>query len=172
MAEDSPDTEPEEDPDQAHHGGERALPEGCSRFSRSRIDSSIEEFLNNKEAKRLEGTKAIPPKRTGLSRKPLNPVSKKGRKKKQEYAKATAEHYKNDENRRCALCGTNKNLSIHHSEKRDNGNHAKEETCITLCILGSYMDQQFPEMNHSHSGGCHGFVEGNKAWARDNGYLK
>jgi len=170
MATNGPDPEPEERPEETHHAGERTLPEGCSRFSRSRIDSSFEEYLSNKEAKRLESTKPVPSKRIRSGR--LNPVSKKGRKKRQEYAKASKEHYQNDENRRCALCGSQGNLSIHHIKKRLEGNHAEKETFITLCLTSKFMDERYPQSNHSHSGGCHGWIEGNKEWARENGYLE
>jgi len=177
MATNSPDPEPEEPTEETHHNGERPLSEGCSRFSRSRIDSSFEEYLSNKEAKRSEGTSKIQSGRGGLSsgsslrRVSINKVSKKGRKKRQEYAKASKEHYQNDENKRCALCGSQRNLSIHHIKKRLEGNHAEKETFITLCLTSKHMDERYPESNHSHSGGCHGWTHGNPSLAKELGLL-
>src|SRR4029078_11574610 len=125
MAENSSNPEPEEGADQKHNGGEHPLVERsagpASRFSRSTIDSSFEEFLKHKEKKRSEGNSPLQSKRGRSCRLKsrnvqLKPVSKKGKKKQQEYAAASKKHYSNDENKRCALCGTNQNLSIHHSK--------------------------------------------------------
>ncbi len=136
------------------------------RYDRSITDSSISDWLRSKEEKRPKRIFSSLTKRTRL-----NPVSKKQKKKNSDYAKAKEEHYKNDENRRCFFCGTTRYLSVHHTEKRTDGKISDQKTFLTLCLLGDYLDRQNEDMNHSHSGGCHGFVEGNKQWARDNGYL-
>lgn len=163
MAKESSNNEPKEESDQEDLGSERTLHKGCSRFSR-KIDLS--EWLSRKEKVKPERIKPTFTKRTRL-----NTVSKKGKKKQQEYAKAKAEHYRDTKNQRCAICGKAENLSIHHAAKRAEGNHANKETFITLCLLGDFLNKKFPELNQVGSG-CHGFVEANKSWARENNYLE
>lgn len=126
---------------------------------------SFDDYMKRRED-RLNGVEK--PKK---ERKGLRPVSKKQSKKLQEYAKAREQHYSKPENKCCEICGRTDGLSVHHVGKRGN-EIANADKFITLCIIGNYLDGLHPELNHSHSGGCHGFIEGNKAWARANGYLE
>jgi hypothetical protein len=106
-----------------------------------------------------------------LKRTPLNKVSKKKKKQNSEIEAAYKRHYADPANRVCACCGTDNGLSIHH--KKGRGPYAADETTfVTLCTIGDFLDRLHPTLNHSHAGGCHGFVEGNKKWARENGYLE
>ena len=130
------------------------------------MSESFEELMKRKQ-ERLAGKKKEPKKR-----KRLKPKSKKQRLRDEEYQALHKEYFSLPHNRRCALCGTSEALSIHHTEKRGD-NQNKTETWVTLCLLNNqFTKYKFPEANHSHSGGCHGFVEGNKEWARKNGFLK
>lgn len=126
---------------------------------------SFDDYMKRRED-RLNG---VPKQKK--ERKGLRPVSKKQSKKLQAYKKARDEHYSSDENKRCAICGRTNGLSIHHESKRGN-EIANADRFITLCLIGSYLDELYPELNHSHTGGCHGFIEANKSWAREKGYLK
>lgn len=134
-----------------------------------RGSESFEEWLARKAAKK-DQPKPVPGlRRSGLKRgKPLKPISEKGKKRAKEYKKAREEHYSDEDNRRCALCGSTNNLSVHHTAKRGD-NTAKGETFLTLCLTGSYMARLHPQLNYAE--GCHNFVEANKGWARENGYL-
>lgn len=125
---------------------------------------SFEDFMKRK-ADRLAGVPK--PKK---ERKGLNPVSKKQSKKLQAYAKARESHYSKESNRSCAVCGGVDNLSIHHINKRGD-RISDEEGFITLCLQGDYLEQLYPELNKG-TGGCHGFIEANKGWAREKGYLE
>lgn len=130
----------------------------------------FDEWLRRKEEKRSKPSNEGFSRRTGLKRTRLNPVSKKQKKKLVEYKHAREEHYSKEENQKCHFCGKTENLSIHHMKKR--GDHlANQETFITLCLTGDFMDKRYPELNHSHQGGCHAFIEANKSWARKHGYL-
>ena len=153
-------------------GQERMASEGRSRYGRLGASESIDDWTKRQEEKRSGGSKKIPARRSGLKRGKLNPVSKKQKKKNADYTKAKSEHYKNEINQSCALCGTTKNLSVHHAKKRLEGNISNSSTFITLCLIGDYMDRTHPTSNHSHSGGCHSWIEANKTWARENGYLE
>lgn len=105
-----------------------------------------------------------------MSRKRLNPVSKKHKKRLSGYKESREEFYKDEVNQKCFLCGSVNNLSIHHKKKR--GKETDDPFYfVTLCIIGNYMDLEYPDANHSHSGGCHGFIEGNKSIARELGLL-
>lgn len=105
-----------------------------------------------------------------MSRKGLNAVSKKQKKRNTSYQQATKEHYEDEANRKCFFCGATSSLSIHHRRKR--GVHTDDPLYfMTLCMMGNYMDEKYPDMNHSHAGGCHGFIEGNKEWSREKGYI-
>lgn len=42
---------------------------------------------------------------------------------------------------------------------------------MSVCLTSSYLHQLHPEMNQGGAG-CHGFIEANKGWAREKGYLK
>jgi hypothetical protein len=125
---------------------------------------SFDDFMERKRA-RLAGEKKPAKKRT-----PLKPISKKQSVKLRRYKQARELHYGEEENRCCAICGKTDNLSVHHAAKRGN-NIDRTDTFITLCVIGDYLSQQHPELNHS-SYGCHGFVEANKGWAREKGYLE
>jgi hypothetical protein len=128
------------------------------------MSESFDEFMERKRA-RLAGEKKPAKKRTGLK-----PVSKKQSVKLRLYKQARDHHYSSEENRCCAICGTTDNLSIHHTGKRGN-EIANKEKFITLCIIGDCLEQQYPKLNGG-SGGCHGFVEANKEWAREKGDLE
>lgn len=149
---------------------------GCSKFSRMGTDQSVSSWLASKEEKRSKATSTGQPRRSGLSRgkllkkTTLNKVSKKQKKKNSEYKKAKKVHYASEENRACFLCGCENNLSVHHKEKRGNS-IADEETFVTLCLIGNFMDLKYPDSNHSHQGGCHSWIEANKSWAREYGLL-
>lgn len=144
---------------------------GRSRYARGSTDSSIAGWLASKEKGQVKPARKGLGRGKGLvSRKGLNPVSKKQKKKNSSYQQATTEHFKDEANQKCFLCGSTEALSIHHRRKR--GKHIDDPFYfMTLCMIGDYLDKQYPDMNHSHSGGCHGFVEGNKEWAREKGYI-
>ena len=126
---------------------------------------SFEDYMKRRQD-RLDGVEKPKKQRQGL-----RPVSKKQQKKNQSYAKARERHYADEANRVCAICGTTNNLSIHHSEKRGD-NTDKEETFISLCVIGSRFNELYPELNSNEGLGCHQGIERNKGWARERGYLK
>lgn len=170
MAEEHTDPE-EQETDEGDSGKEQVSSKGSSRFSRTGIDSSISDWINSKEKGPTKRASKVQRGRGRLNPgKGLNPVSRKQKKKNADYKKAREEHYSKIENRRCALCGTTDNLSVHHTNKRGN-NIADASTFVTLCILGSAIDAIFPELNSCQGLGCHGKVERNKGWARDNNLL-
>lgn len=139
---------------------------GRSPYSRDVTDSDMAEWLKRKEEKQTKTSSFGTAKRSGLSRTRINPVSKKQKKRNNDYKEATREHYEAEENRKCFLCGCTNNLSIHHRNKRGKET-ADPFYFITLCLIGGFMDEKYPESNHSHSGGCHGWTEGNKDKARE-----
>ncbi len=149
---------------------------GCDSASKFRGDDTLSDWFARKEAKRSKSTGFNVSKRTGLNRggqikkTALNKVSKKQKKKNSEYKKARESHYSKESNQVCFICGRSNNISIHHSRKRG-GNTSNEETFFTLCLIGNFADKLYPNSNHSHSGGCHGWVEGNKSIAREIGLL-
>lgn len=129
--------------------------------------SDFEDWLKKKED-RKNGVK--PPKKVyQMKRSKLNPVSKKQKKKNALISKSYKEHYADEENRKCALCGSRENLSVHHRSKRLGDKAHDPNTFITLCLTGSYLADLHPELNRAE--GCHGMVEANKSWARQNNYL-
>jgi hypothetical protein len=145
-----------------------------SRYGRLGKNESLEDWITKKEKRanwidERDGRRGLP--RKPLRKSKLNPVSKKQKKRNKEYKYAKEQHYSSEENRVCFCCGSPNNLSIHHKEKRGI-NTSNRESFITLCIMGNYMDERYPESNHSHSGGCHGWVEANKSQARELGLLK
>lgn len=156
---------------------QRTSTSGQSKFSRMGKDESIGDWLKSKEEKRSKPASKGLARRTGLcgggalKKTRLNPVSKKQKKKNNEYNKAKKVHYADEANRVCLFCGTSNNLSIHHTAKRLNGKLMDETSFITLCLAGDFMDRKHPDSNHSHTDGCHGWLEANKSWARDNGYI-
>lgn len=142
---------------------------GQSRYSRVAENESIAKWIARKEEKRSKSVQPGMPRRTGLvSRKGLNPISKKQQKKLNDYKKARDAHYKEESNRVCLLCGGTNNLSVHHSKKRGES-IADTKTFFTLCLKGRYLDELYPDANHNHTGGCHGFVEANPSIARELG---
>lgn|SRR6478609_2921208 len=162
---------PEQEADEDDPREERLSSQGSSRFSRDGVDSSISDWLASKEKKRSEGAGKIQPGRGRLNRTKLNPVSKKGKQRQQEYKKAREEHYSNEANQKCFLCGSTSNLSIHHIRGR--GKYTSDtSTYRTLCLVGSYMDEAWPELNSSGGTGCHGFIHANPSWAREHGLLE
>ncbi len=174
MATNSSDSGFEEDEDESDRGSEQSSDSGRSRYSR--VDDSLEAYYKRKEEKRSKTVSKGLVRRTGLNsggelkRTPLSPISKKQSKKLREYKKAREEHYKDEENQKCFLCGSTKNLSIHHIKKR--GNLISDKSYfISLCLIGDYLNQLYPDHNQSGSG-CHGHIEANKDWARENGYIE
>lgn len=157
MAEES--TNPTEESDEANQGSQRLPTSGQSKFARNGIDSSITSWLNRE----TEGSTRKVSK--GLSRRTrLNPVSKKGKKKQKEYKHSREEHYAQEKNQVCFLCGNPNNLSIHHKKKR--GNLIDDEFYfVTLCLASKYMNEKYPESNPAES--CHDWVEKNKGLARE-----
>jgi hypothetical protein len=105
---------------------------------------------------------------SGLRRTPLRPISKKQQKRNAEYAKFREEHYKDESNQVCFICGQRANLSVHHISGRGS-NTTKEGSAISLCLSGSYLSDIYPELNRAE--GCHGFIHRNQNWAREQGYL-
>lgn len=108
-----------------------------------------------------------------IKRKPrsrLKPVSERRSKANEKYAKAKAAYLK--ANRTCEICGKDQALSIHHIGGRSGSKLYDPDNFMTLCLIGDYLDRKFPEANHSHAGGCHGFVEGNKDLAREKQWIR
>ena len=131
-------------------------------------ETEYERYVREKEIRKRE--KGKPKPRKPLKRTRLNLVSKKQKKRNREYKKAREKHYENEENRSCAICGATNHLSIHHSRGRGRFTERKE-TFITLCCLGDTFNKIYPELNSCGGIGCHGGVEANHNWARENGYL-
>jgi len=135
-------------------------------YSRVGKDESVASWLESKAKRELERSAKRSAGRAGLKRGKINPVSKKQKKRNSGYKDAMAEHYSEEENQKCAMCGCRNALSIHHKNKR--GKETDDAFYfITLCMIGDFMDKRYPDSNHSHSGGCHGWVEGNKDKARE-----
>lgn len=136
------------------------------------LSDSFPDWLRDKELKRAQKKeKAQREKRfSSLRRSPLNKVSKKQKKRNQEYHQALDRHYEKESNKTCAICGSSNNLSIHHKEGRGS-KVASEETFVTLCILGTRFNELYPDLNPNNGLGCHQGVEANKGWARENGFL-
>jgi hypothetical protein len=133
-------------------------------------NESFESYLERKEARRINGKLkgAFNSKRYSLKRTPLKKVSPKQKERLKKYKAATKEHYADESNQSCYLCGATTGLSIHHISKRG-GNIDKN--LVTLCMTSDFMNQTNPDSNHSHTGGCHGWVEANKSLARKMGLL-
>lgn len=169
MATNSSNLEPEETTEETHHGGELPLVKGCSRFSRSFVDSSFENYISDKEQRRSKGLGKIQSGRIGSSG-PLKKISKKQKKRNADYKKAREEHYSKEENQKCFLCGTTNNLSIHHMAKRLD-RIADASSFVTLCLMSNAMDIKYPESNHSHSGGCHSWAHANASLSKELGLI-
>lgn len=132
-------------------------------------NESFDDWIKRKAEKKSQTAGSRDGKRKGfLRRSKLSPVSKKQKKKLSEYQKSRNEHYSKEENRVCFICGQSNNLSIHHESKRGS-NISNQETFITLCLTGDYLNRLHPTLNQAE--GCHNFVEKNKGWAREKGYL-
>lgn len=134
-------------------------------------NQSLDEWYQRKEEKRSQSGKQGLNRKSGLRKVRINPVSKKQKQKNKEYAQARKEHYSNEENQRCFLCGRTDGLSVHHIAKRLSGNHSDTKTFLTLCIIGDALARQHPELNYS-SLGCHGMVHANPNWSRENNLLE
>lgn len=85
------------------------------------------------------------------------------------YAKARKKYL--NENPNCEICGNSKNSSLHHKAGRSGKLIYDIEYFSNLCLASDYCDVIYPESNHNHSGGCHGWVEANKDLARELGWL-
>lgn len=141
-------------------------------------ETEYERYVRERsEAKRIKG---LPKKRTPLRRsgKPLKktklrPISKRHSVKLKEYKRARKEHYKDEDNRSCAICGTENNLSVHHKKGR-NEHIADVDTFVTLCIVGNcpHGNSMLSGLNPANGTGCHGFVHANPDWAREKGYIE
>jgi len=137
---------------------------GSSRFSR--VDQSIEDRIKWQEERKLNRSNKGQAGGNGLRRSRLNPVSKKQKKKQSGYKEAREIFYDSEKNQKCFLCGRTDSLSIHHKKKR--GNDIDDPLYfVSLCLVGDFMDRKYPDSNHSHSGGCHSWVEANKSIARE-----
>lgn len=99
-------------------------------------------------------------KKSKLSRK-----SNKESSRQSKYRKASKEYL--EDHPRCELCGNPSSLSIHHKMGRSGEYLWDKSFFMTLCLLGYAMDRAYPDSNHSHTGGCHGWVEANKRLARE-----
>jgi hypothetical protein len=102
-------------------------------------------------------------------RKPMRKSSIKRSKEEGLYRKASLKHLK--ENPSCEICGRKDNLSIHHKSGRIGELLYDEGNLMTLCLIGYILDKKYPNSNHNHTGGCHGWVEANKSIARENGWI-
>ena len=164
MASNCPDPESQKAEDPRDHDSLRPSAHGCSPHAR--VGDSLESYIRRKEEKRTKAPSKGLSRRVGLtSRKGLSPVSKKQKKKNASYQKEKTEFLSDEKNQQCFLCGSTSSLSIHHRRKR--GEYVDDPLYfMTLCMMGDFMDQKYPDSNHSHAGGCHGWVEGNKDMAR------
>lgn len=151
--------------DQRNNEQERVSNKGCSRYARVAESESISAWLERKDKKQSE---QIAKRNSG--RKGLNRVSKKQKIKNKLYKEAREVHYADEDNRQCFLCGTHDNLSVHHKIKR--GTKIDDAFYfVTLCILGTAMDERYADSNHSHSGGCHGWLHANAKLAKELGLI-
>lgn len=151
---------------QADTGKVSSSNKGCSRFSRASESSSIHEWLDRKEKGSIKPERKDFSRSLGSGSNPIKSVSKKQQKKNSSYASAKARHYHNEDNQECFLCHRRDHLSIHHKAKR--GKFIDDsDTFVTLCLVGNFMDLQYPDSNHSHQGGCHSWVEANKSISRE-----
>jgi CRISPR/Cas system-associated protein Cas10 (large subunit of type III CRISPR-Cas system) len=133
------------------------------------VPDSLRTWLAKRESRALGEKKSR--KTYQLKRTRLKPISAKQRKRNKEYKQATLAHYEQEANQVCAICGRSDNLSIHHSEGRGSKTSDKS-TFISLCIIGTAFNKLYPELNSNGGLGCHQGVEANKAWARQQGYIK
>lgn len=100
--------------------------------------------------------------------KGLRKVSKKRKKEHLEYSKVSKKFL--IENPECEICGQREHLSVHH--KKGRGKYLCDtEHFMVACVVGNYLDAVYPESNHFHTGGCHGWIEANKEKARELGYI-
>jgi len=102
-------------------------------------------------------------------RQRLRHTSQKRAPELREYARESVAFLRD---KTCALCGTADNLSLHHMAGR--GKLLNEQKYwIPLCLIGSeaWIRDKYPDTNHSHSGGCHGWVEANKTLAKELGFI-
>lgn len=159
--------QPEEDSDEGNQVDDSGANTGCSKYARGGKDSDVESWLKSKEEKRTKAAGQGLGRRVGLtSRKGLNPVSKKQKKKNSSYQKEKYEFFQREDNQKCFLCGCLNNLSLHHRKKR--GEHVDDALYfMALCMVGNFMDEKYPDSNHSHSGGCHGWTHANGELARE-----
>lgn len=127
------------------------------------MSESFEDWIERKTNPKQKEKKIYTLKRTRI-----NPISKKQKKRNESYRKKHDEYLKNHQ--RCEICGSSENLSIHH--KMGRGSYTdKEEFFMVACMSGSFLNQKYPDSNHHHTGGCHGWIEANKKIARANGWI-
>ena len=102
-------------------------------------------------------------------RTPLKTVSKSRSKEAREYASASRLWLGG---KSCEVCGQQNHLSIHHKKGRIGKLLNDKRWWMCACLIGSedYLKEAFPDANHCHSGGCHGFIEANANLAREKGW--
>lgn len=131
-------------------------------------DEELEELLpmQKKPKKSLNYHEKVA---AGQIRGGLRPISKK---RQPEQAKYSRESVKWLEGKCCKVCGTENNLSVHHTAGRGALLNVKS-LWIAACLIGSeeFLKKKYPNSNHSHSGGCHGWIEANHSLSRELGYV-
>lgn len=108
----------------------------CAMRSKARSDDSDKKVSVPQKKKKV-------PKR-------IAPVSEKQKERLREYRKVRDEYLR--ENNRCEICGTNRELTLHHKKTRQY-HLCDVEVFMTLCVS------------------CHERVHREDKWARDRGYL-
>ena len=91
-------------------------------------------------------------KRTPLKRKtPLRKTSKRRKQEYKEYMRKRAVLLA--EKPVCEVCGQRQSTQCHHRNGRNGKNYLDETTFMAVCAT------------------CHQYIENNKSWAREMGYL-
>lgn len=140
------------------------------------MNDDFEQWISKKDSKkRKSGTyrerilKGEQSAWTTKKRKPMRSSSKKRSKEMSQYSKVSATYLK--ENPECEVCGNPSNPSIHHKKGRLGSLLTDERYFMHACLAGSFLDEMYPESNHNHTGGCHGWIEANRIQARKLGWI-
>lgn len=136
----------------------------------------FEKWILNKNSKRKNTGKTyrervLSGEQKGFRDKPrskLKSASKKKRKELSEYKKECNKFLR--DNPKCEICGREENLSIHHKMGRGK-NLCNPNYFMSACLVGGFLDNKYPDSNHNHTGGCHGWIEANKTLSRELGYI-
>jgi len=130
-------------------------------------DEELEELLpmQKKPEKSLNYHEKVA---AGQIRGGLRPISKK---RQPEQAKYSRESVKWLEGKRCEICRTENNLSVHHMGGRGSLLNVKS-LWLPLCVGDSlkFLKNKYPDLNYSGVTSCHSLVEANLKWAREMGY--